>query len=117
MRWFVRGDVDGFFGLALDNLVQLLLIDTLCRHVLGFSSQLLYGQVLPGVAGLRAKRMAAMAINSPSTSVSMWPLSASSASEPVTRQPTTSATMYAAYHSGPLRGSMVSMAPRVSFEP
>src|SRR5262245_61392635 len=50
MRWFVRGDVDGFFGLALDNLVQLLLIDALCRHVLGFPSQLLYGQILPGVA-------------------------------------------------------------------
>ena len=32
MRWFVRGDVDGFFGLALDNLVQLLLIDALCRR-------------------------------------------------------------------------------------
>ena len=37
MRWFVRGDVDGFFGLALDNLVQLLLIENLCRVVLGFS--------------------------------------------------------------------------------
>lgn len=50
MRWFVRGDVDGFFGLALDNLVQLLLIDALCRTVLGFSDALLYGRVLPGVA-------------------------------------------------------------------
>ena len=50
MRWFVRGDVDGFFGLALDNLVQLLLIDALCRHVLGFPDDLLYGRVLPGVA-------------------------------------------------------------------
>lgn len=50
MRWLVRGDVDGFFGLALDNLVQLLLIDALCRHVLGFSDALLYGRVLPGVA-------------------------------------------------------------------
>ncbi|HEX5011142.1 MAG TPA: NCS2 family permease [Planctomycetota bacterium] len=50
MRWMVRGDVDGFFGLALDNLVQLILIDTLCRHVLGFSDALLYGHVLPGVA-------------------------------------------------------------------
>jgi len=48
--WFVRGDVDGFFGLALDNLVQLLLIDGLCRHVLGFPDALLYGRVLPGVA-------------------------------------------------------------------
>jgi AGZA family xanthine/uracil permease-like MFS transporter len=50
MRWFTRGDVDGFFGLALDNLVQLLLIDALCRNVLGFSDALLYGRVLPGVA-------------------------------------------------------------------
>jgi len=50
MRWLVRGDVDGFFGLALDNLVQLLLIDALCRFVLGFSDELLYGHVLPGVA-------------------------------------------------------------------
>lgn len=50
MRWFVRGDIDGFFGLAVDNLVQLLLIDTLCRFVLGFDNELLYGSVLPGVA-------------------------------------------------------------------
>lgn len=50
MRWMVRGDVDGFFGLAIDNLVQLILIDTLCRNVLGFPDELLYGRVLPGVA-------------------------------------------------------------------
>ncbi len=50
MRWLVRGDVDGFFGLALDNLVQLLLIDTLCRTVLGFPNELLYGRILPGAA-------------------------------------------------------------------
>ncbi|HEY8376068.1 MAG TPA: NCS2 family permease [Nannocystis sp.] len=50
MRWFYRGDIDGFFGLAVDNLVQLLVIDALCRHVLGFPDALLYGQVLPGAA-------------------------------------------------------------------
>lgn len=50
MRWFVRGDVDGFFGLALDNLVQLLVIDALCRTVLGFPDDLIYGHVLPGAA-------------------------------------------------------------------
>ncbi len=50
MRWIVRGDIDGFFGLALDNLVQLLLIDTLCRVVLGFPPDLVYGRVLPGAA-------------------------------------------------------------------
>src|SRR4051812_29872682 len=50
MRWIVRGDIDGFFGLALDNLVQLLLIDALCRVVLGFPPDLVYGRVLPGAA-------------------------------------------------------------------
>jgi AGZA family xanthine/uracil permease-like MFS transporter len=50
VRWIVRGDIDGFFGLALDNLVQLLLIDTLCRTVLGFQSDLIYGRVLPAAA-------------------------------------------------------------------
>ena len=50
VRWIVRGDIDGFFGLALDNLVQLLLIDTLCRGVLGFPADLVYGRVLPAAA-------------------------------------------------------------------
>jgi AGZA family xanthine/uracil permease-like MFS transporter len=50
MSWIVRGDIDGFFGLALDNLVQLLLIDALCRFVLGFPSDLVYGRILPGAA-------------------------------------------------------------------
>ena len=50
VRWIVRGDIDGFFGLALDNLVQLLLIDTLCRGVLGFPPELVYGRVLPAAA-------------------------------------------------------------------
>ena len=54
--WFTRGDIDGFFGLALDNLVQLLLIDGLCRTVIGMSPALLYGRVLPGAALVRAKR-------------------------------------------------------------
>src|SRR5499426_2065749 len=68
MPWFVRGDIDGFFGLALDNLVQLLLIDTLCRFVLGFPPDLVYGRVLPGAAisilvgnlfySMQAKRLA-----------------------------------------------------------
>lgn len=48
-RWFVRGDLDGFFGLALDNLIQLLVIVALCSSVLGFSADLLYGTVLPAV--------------------------------------------------------------------
>ncbi len=50
MRSIVRGDIDGFFGLALDNLVQLLLIDALCRVVLGFPPDLIYGRILPAAA-------------------------------------------------------------------
>ena len=50
MNWIVRGDLDGFFGLAVDNLVQLLLIDALCRGVLGFPAELVYGRILPGAA-------------------------------------------------------------------
>jgi AGZA family xanthine/uracil permease-like MFS transporter len=50
MRWLVRGDVDGFFGLALDNLVQLLLVDALCRGVLGFPAELVHGRILPAAA-------------------------------------------------------------------
>jgi len=49
-RWFVRQDIDGFFGLALDNLIQILLIVSLCQGVLGFPSTLVYERILPGVA-------------------------------------------------------------------
>jgi AGZA family xanthine/uracil permease-like MFS transporter len=49
-RLFVRGDIDGFFGLALDNLIQVLLISSLWTQVLGFSTARLYGRILPGVA-------------------------------------------------------------------
>ena len=47
---FVAGDVDGFFGLAIDNLIQFLLILGLCTGVLGFPMALLLGSVLPGAA-------------------------------------------------------------------
>jgi AGZA family xanthine/uracil permease-like MFS transporter len=50
MRAFARGDIDGFFGLALDNLVQLLVLATLCQTVLGFPEELIAGRVLPGAA-------------------------------------------------------------------
>jgi len=49
-KWFVRGDVDGFFGLALDNLVQVLVIIGLCSTVLGFPPELIYGRMLPGIS-------------------------------------------------------------------
>ncbi|MBW4593215.1 MAG: NCS2 family permease [Brasilonema angustatum HA4187-MV1] len=49
-RWFVRRDIDGLFGLFLDNLIQILLIVNLCQGVLGFSPLLVYRRILPGIA-------------------------------------------------------------------
>ena len=48
-RWFVKGDLDGWLGLGLDNLIQLLLILSLCGGVLGYPEELLFGKILPGV--------------------------------------------------------------------
>lgn len=50
MPWLVRGDIDGLFGLAIDNLIQLLVIVALCRSVLGFPDDLVIGVILPGAA-------------------------------------------------------------------
>jgi AGZA family xanthine/uracil permease-like MFS transporter len=51
LTWFARGDLDGFFGLFVDNLLQLMLIVILGKAVCGFSSELLAERILPG-AGL-----------------------------------------------------------------
>ena len=47
--WFVRSDLDGFFGLFVDNLVQLILIVEIC-YLWGMSPThpLLTGYILPG---------------------------------------------------------------------
>lgn len=50
MKWFVRGDIDGFFGLFVDNLLQLLLILTFCPLVCGFPPEFVVGTILPGAA-------------------------------------------------------------------
>ena len=47
---FVGGDVDGFFGLAIDNLIQFLLVLLLCTAVLEFPVELVLDTVLPGAA-------------------------------------------------------------------
>ena len=48
--WFVRRDIDGFFGLALDNLIQILVILSLSQGLLQFPPNIIYGQILPGIA-------------------------------------------------------------------
>ncbi len=50
MSWVSPGDREGFVAAFINNLVQLLIIAPLCTLVLGFSPELIYGQILPGVA-------------------------------------------------------------------
>src|SRR5258708_23358562 len=50
---FVKRDVDGFFGLFIDNLVQLLLIPILCGGMCGMQgdgSRFIFAYMLPGAA-------------------------------------------------------------------
>ena len=49
-KWFVRGDVDGFFSLFFDKLANLMLIAVLGASVCGFPAESLGGRILPGVA-------------------------------------------------------------------
>ena len=48
---FVRRDVDGLFGLMVDNLANLMVIAALMSGLLGMPAWVVYGRVLPG-AGL-----------------------------------------------------------------
>jgi AGZA family xanthine/uracil permease-like MFS transporter len=50
MKAFVKGDLDGFFALGLDSLINLLLMTGFCMGLLGFSADLFYGKVLLGMA-------------------------------------------------------------------
>src|ERR671911_1935864 len=48
--WFVRNDLDGFFGLMIDNLIQLILIVSLCRELIHLPDSFIFGRILPGAA-------------------------------------------------------------------
>jgi AGZA family xanthine/uracil permease-like MFS transporter len=48
--WFVRKDLDGFFGLMIDNLIQLILIVSLCRSLIRLPDAYIFGCILPGAA-------------------------------------------------------------------
>ncbi|OGG02878.1 MAG: hypothetical protein A3F83_07790 [Candidatus Glassbacteria bacterium RIFCSPLOWO2_12_FULL_58_11] len=47
---FVRGDIDGFFGLILDNLVQLVVVSGLLTGIYGMPAEIVYGRIFPGAA-------------------------------------------------------------------
>ena len=48
--WFVPNDVDGFFGLFVDNLCQLIVVVGLCPKLAGLPDSLVVGRILPGIA-------------------------------------------------------------------
>lgn len=48
--WFVRKDWDGFFGLMIDNLIQLILIVSLCRELIHLPDSYIFQKILPGAA-------------------------------------------------------------------
>ena len=50
MKLLTRGDWEGFFAAFINNLVQLLILAPLCMLALGFSAELIFGTILPGVA-------------------------------------------------------------------
>lgn len=50
LPWFVRKDWDGFFGLLIDNLIQLILIVSLCRELIHLPDSYIFGKILPGAA-------------------------------------------------------------------
>jgi AGZA family xanthine/uracil permease-like MFS transporter len=48
--WFVPNDIDGFFGLFVDNLCQLIVIVGLCPALAGLPESLVVERILPGIA-------------------------------------------------------------------
>jgi AGZA family xanthine/uracil permease-like MFS transporter len=49
-RWYALGDVNAFFGLMLDNVVNLVILAGILVHVFGFPEDLVYGRMFPGTA-------------------------------------------------------------------
>jgi AGZA family xanthine/uracil permease-like MFS transporter len=49
--WFVPNDIDGFFGLFVDNLCQMVVIVGLCSSpIVGMPLDFVVGRILPGIA-------------------------------------------------------------------
>src|ERR687887_6697 len=49
-RWIAAGDVNGFLGLALDNVTNLVILASLLIGVFGFPADLVLGRMVPGTA-------------------------------------------------------------------
>src|SRR4051812_5304318 len=50
VRWFAIGDINGFFGLAFDNLTVLSFLSAILIGAFGFPAEIVYTKMLPGSA-------------------------------------------------------------------
>ena len=57
-RWFALGDINGFFGLAFDNLTVLSFLGAILIGAFGFPADIVYKKMFPGTAGKRSGRAA-----------------------------------------------------------
>ena len=48
--WFVAGDLNGFFGLVVDNLSILGFIAMALIGIFGFPAEVVFGRMFPGTA-------------------------------------------------------------------
>ena len=49
-KWFVMGDVNGFFGLMFDNVTVLSYLAGILIFAFNFPAEIVYGKMLPGTA-------------------------------------------------------------------
>src|ERR1044072_3777521 len=49
-RWFAIGDINGFFGLAFDNLTVLSFLSAILIGAFGYPAEIVYAKMLPGSA-------------------------------------------------------------------
>jgi AGZA family xanthine/uracil permease-like MFS transporter len=49
-RWFVAGDLNGFFGLMFDNLTVMSFLAGILVFVFGYPADIVYGRMFPGTA-------------------------------------------------------------------
>src|SRR5258705_2054772 len=49
-RWFAPGDINAFFGLMLDNVVNLAVLGGILIGAFGFPAELVYTKMFPGTA-------------------------------------------------------------------
>ena len=49
-RWFVAGDLNGFFGLVVDNLAVMAFLSTVLVTGFGFPADVVFTRMFPGTA-------------------------------------------------------------------